>query len=122
MAESKEEDATTSCLRSETVFFDFNAFEIKPAGQELLTEVASCLRTHSDTKITVAGNTDERGTVEYNLALGERRAKAVSHYLEKSGVKASRIKTVSYGKEKPMDPEHNEAAWAKNRRTDITHQ
>jgi peptidoglycan-associated lipoprotein len=69
--------------------------------------------------IRIEGNCDERGTVEYNLALGEKRAKAALDYLVKMGIDPSRISTVSYGKERPMDPGHTEAAWAKNRRDDF---
>ncbi|MEI6805317.1 MAG: peptidoglycan-associated lipoprotein Pal [Myxococcaceae bacterium] len=108
------------CSDTGTVHFDFNQYEIKAADRDMLTEIATCLRTKPDSKITVSGNTDERGTVEYNLALGEKRAKAVSQYLQNSGINDSRMHVVSYGKEKPVDPEHNEEAWAKNRRTDIT--
>lgn len=108
------------CSQTGTVYFDFNIFDIKPEGRDLLTELATCLRANPDSKITVSGNTDERGTVEYNLALGEKRAKSVSQYLQNSGINDSRMHVVSYGKEKPVDTEHNEAAWAKNRRTDIT--
>jgi peptidoglycan-associated lipoprotein len=69
--------------------------------------------------IRIEGNCDERGTVEYNLALGEKRANAALDYLVKMGIDPSRISTVSYGKERPMDPGHTEAAWAKNRRDDF---
>jgi peptidoglycan-associated lipoprotein len=108
------------CSQTGTVLFDFNVYDVKQEGRDLLTEIATCLRANPDSKIMIAGNTDERGTVEYNLALGEKRAKAVSQYLQNSGINDSRMHVVSYGKEKPVDPEHNEEAWAKNRRTDIT--
>lgn len=110
----------SSCSQTGTAYFDFDVYVLKPEGRDLLTEIATCLRMKSESKITVAGNTDERGTVEYNLALGEKRAKAVSDYLQKSGIDASRMTIISYGKEKPVDEGHNEEAWAKNRRTDIT--
>ncbi len=112
--------AGSACSQTGTVHFDFNMYDIKAGDRDLLTDMAACLRTNANTQIMVAGNTDERGTVEYNLALGEKRAKAVSQYLQNSGISDSRMHVVSYGKEKPVDPEHNEQAWAKNRRTDIT--
>lgn len=115
-----ESTTASSCLETATVHFDFDKYEIKAADRDLLTELAACLRTNLSAKIILAGNTDERGTVEYNLALGERRAKAAYDYLQNSGIDASRMSTISYGKEKPVDPEHNEEAWARNRRTDIT--
>ena len=113
-------ETSAGCSQTGTIYFDFNVYDIKSAGQDLLTDLAACLRANPTTKITVAGNTDELGTVEYNLALGEKRAKVVSNYLQKSGIDGSRMSTISYGKEKPVDTEHNEEAWAKNRRTDIT--
>lgn len=109
-----------ACTQAGTVHFDFNQYDIKSNDRDLLTDIAACLRSNPDSKITVAGNTDDRGTVEYNLALGEKRAKSVSKYLQNSGISDSRMHVVSYGKEKPVDPENNEAAWAKNRRADIT--
>lgn len=108
------------CSQTGTVHFDFNMYDIHASDRDMLTDIATCLRSHPDTRITVSGNTDERGTVEYNLVLGEKRAKAVSQYLQNSGISASTMHVVSYGKEKPVDHEHNEEAWAKNRRTDIT--
>lgn len=112
--------AAPACSQTGTVHFDFNKYDILASDRDMLTDIATCLRSHSDAKISVAGNTDERGTVEYNLALGEKRAKSVSQYLQNSGISDSRMHVVSYGKEKPVDPENNEEAWAKNRRTDIT--
>jgi peptidoglycan-associated lipoprotein len=79
-----------------------------------------CLQKRGNPPVTVAGHTDERGTTEYNLALGERRAESVRRYLVGLGAAARNIKVVSYGKERPVDPGHNEAAWAKNRRAELT--
>ena len=109
---------TTSCEATGTVYFDFDVYELKSEGRTQLESLAECLRG-SSVNIIIEGHTDERGTVEYNLALGEKRAKAAASYLKDLGVDASRVKVVSYGKEKPVDTEHNEAAWAKNRRSEI---
>ncbi len=86
------------------------------AGQQVLQANAEVLKKYGTWQITVEGHCDERGTAEYNLALGERRAASARTYLVSLGIAADRIKTVSYGKEFPFDPDHNEAAWAKNRR------
>lgn len=117
---STQSDQVANCAMTGTVYFDFNVDEIKPEGLDLLTEVASCIRSNPNKKFLIAGNTDDRGTVEYNLALGEKRAQAVAKYLQNSGIDDSRMHIISYGKEKPVDLAKNEEAWAKNRRTDIT--
>ncbi len=112
--------SASSCEMTGTVHFDFNVYELRSGDRDFLSQIASCMRSNSGTHFLIAGNTDERGTVEYNLALGEKRAKAVSQYLQNSGIDGSRMNTVSYGKEKPVNPAHNEEAWAENRRADIT--
>lgn len=96
--------------------FDFDKFNLKPEAREILKQHADYLAKNADISITIEGHCDERGTAEYNLALGERRAKEAMKYLKELGVSAKRMKTVSYGEEKPFDPGHNEDAWAKNRR------
>jgi peptidoglycan-associated lipoprotein len=98
------------------VFFDYDSAEVDAAGQAALTENASVLKKFGGWTITIEGHCDERGTAEYNLALGERRAVAARAYLVSIGVAADRIRTVSYGKEFPFDPGHDENAWKKNRR------
>ncbi len=98
------------------VFFDLDSEVLKPEARAGLDADAKLLRDHPDAQITIEGHCDERGTVEYNLALGERRANAARDYLVNAGIDASRIQTISYGKERPFDPGHTEAAWAKNRR------
>ncbi len=98
------------------VFFPFDSSVLSPEANAALKENANYLRDNPTVKVQVEGHCDERGTVEYNLALGERRAKAVSNKLKKLGVAATRLSTISYGKERPMDPGHDEAAWGKNRR------
>jgi peptidoglycan-associated lipoprotein len=97
------------------VFFDFDHSDIKPEGQQVLQRQAQWLQRYSSVTVTIAGNCDDRGTREYNLALGERRANAVKKALVALGVPAGRITTISYGKERPSVPGDNEAAWAQNR-------
>jgi peptidoglycan-associated lipoprotein len=98
------------------IYFDFDKFDLSPEARKVLAEKASFLNAHPQMKIRVEGNCDERGTIEYNLALGDRRAKAALDYLVFLGITPERISTISYGKERPVDPGHNEEAWAKNRR------
>lgn len=98
------------------VFFPLDSSDIDAAGQKVLESNAAVLKKYPSWTITIEGHCDERGTAEYNLALGERRAIAARTYLVSLGIPADRIRTVSYGKEFPFDPGHDEAAWAKNRR------
>ncbi|MHB2026562.1 MAG: peptidoglycan-associated lipoprotein Pal [Elusimicrobiota bacterium] len=98
------------------VFFDYNKADIRADARALIQANARYLKDHPELEARIAGYCDERGTVEYNLALGQRRAKAVRDYYIRLGVDGSRIATISYGKEKPFCQEHNEACWAKNRR------
>ena len=104
-------------LRQEnTIYFGFDQDAIENQYAELLQAHANFLREHTNIKVLVEGHTDERGTPEYNIALGERRAKAVAKYLQNLGVDANQLSVVSYGEEKPADPNHTEDAFAKNRR------
>ncbi len=96
--------------------FDFDKYDIDPADAAILKGNADVLKKYHKVKIQIEGHCDERGTVEYNLALGERRAHSTRNYLVSIGVSPERISTISYGKERPLDPTHTEAAWAKNRR------
>jgi peptidoglycan-associated lipoprotein len=98
------------------VFFAYDSSEVTPDGQSVLSSNAEVLRKYSGWIITIEGHCDERGTAEYNLALGERRALAAREYLVSLGISSDRVRTVSYGKEFPFDPGHGEAAYAKNRR------
>ncbi len=98
------------------VFFDLDSADINSAGQAALETDAAVLKKYTTWTVTIEGHCDERGTAEYNLALGERRAIAARTYLVSLGITADRLRTVSYGKEFPFDPGHDEAAWAKNRR------
>ena len=97
------------------VFFGYDRFDLTPEARSVLERQAAWLRQYPDTRILVAGNCDERGTREYNLALGARRAAAARDYLVSLGVASTRVETASYGKERPLDPRANEEAWSVNR-------
>ena len=98
------------------VFFDYDKSDLSAASRDTLANDAKLLKAASGVKIVVEGHCDERGTNEYNLGLGERRANSVKNYLESLGISASRIKTISYGEEKAFSSGHNESAWKQNRR------
>ena len=98
------------------LFFELDSAEVNAAGQAALDADAAVLKKYPSWTVTIEGHCDERGTAEYNLALGERRAVAARTYLVSVGIPADRLRTVSYGKEFPFDPGHDEAAFAKNRR------
>jgi peptidoglycan-associated lipoprotein len=98
------------------LFFGLDQSEVSPEGQQVLNANAEIMKKYPTWVITIEGHADERGTAEYNLALGERRALAARNYLVSLGIPAERLRTVSYGKEFPFDPGHTEAAWEKNRR------
>jgi peptidoglycan-associated lipoprotein len=98
------------------VFFDTDMSNIREDGRQTLNRQAEWLKKYSQYQVTVAGHCDERGTREYNLALGERRANAAKQYLVAQGIPAARISTISYGKERPDPVGSDEAAWARNRR------
>lgn len=100
----------------EPVFYELDSSELSSAGQATLQENAGTLKKYGTWQITIEGHADERGSAEYNLALGERRALIARDYLVSLGIPATRVRTVSYGKEFPFDPAHDEAAWSKNRR------
>jgi peptidoglycan-associated lipoprotein len=97
-------------------FVPLDRSDLDDAGRAIVSANADVLKKYPSWKITVEGHADERGTAEYNLALGERRASAVKTYLVSLGIPADRLETVSYGKEFPFDPGHDEGAWSKNRR------
>ena len=98
------------------VHFGFDRFDLTDEARNVLREQAQWLQQHGSIAVTIAGHADERGTREYNLALGERRAISVRNFLIALGVEPDRVRTVSYGKERPVDPASAEEAWAKNRR------
>lgn len=101
------------------VFFDYDSAELAAPAQASLTENAAVLKRYPTWTVTIEGHCDERGTAEYNLALGERRAVAARTYLVSLGIPADRLRTVSYGKEFPFEPGHDDAAYAKNRRAHL---
>jgi peptidoglycan-associated lipoprotein len=101
------------------VFFAYDSDQLDDAGRQALTEDAQLLKKYASWKISIEGHSDERGTAEYNLALGERRALSARGFLLSLGVAADRCTTVSYGKEFPFDPGHDEAAWSMNRRAHL---
>ncbi|MEN6423611.1 MAG: peptidoglycan-associated lipoprotein Pal, partial [Smithella sp.] len=96
--------------------FDFDSFSVRPDARDILKVNANYFMKHRVSSIVIEGHCDERGTAEYNMALGERRARETKQYLINLGIKESLIKTVSFGEERPLDPASNEDAWAKNRR------
>ena len=98
------------------IFFDFDKYDIRPNDAKVLDENAAWLKSNPEHLVLIEGHCDERGTNEYNLALGERRAKSTMNYLVSQGVQAGRITIISYGEERPTCSEHNEACWSKNRR------
>jgi peptidoglycan-associated lipoprotein len=108
-------------LSKRETFFDFDKSVVKAEYKPMLQAHGQFLGANADRRVEVEGNCDERGSSEYNLALGNRRANAVKKMLEVSGAKAAQIATVSFGEEKPRDTAHNEAAWSQNRRADIVY-
>ena len=114
-------DDANSILAKRSAFFDFDKSAVKDADKPAVQAHGQYLATHADRKVVVEGNADERGSSEYNLALGNRRAESVKKMLVVSGAKASQISTTSFGEEKPRATGHNEAAWSQNRRADIVY-
>jgi peptidoglycan-associated lipoprotein len=103
-------------FRDRDIHFDFDEYTLKPESRQTLKEYADLLRKKNDYNVRIEGHCDERGTSEYNLALGQRRAEEAMNYLVTLGIDTARIKTISYGEEMPVDPRSDEEAWAKNRR------
>jgi peptidoglycan-associated lipoprotein len=110
-----------SILSKRSAFFDFDKSVVKSEDKAMVEAHGKYLGEHGDHSVVVQGNTDERGSSEYNLALGNRRAAAVKKMLVVSGAKAAQVSTISFGEEKPRATEHNEAAWSQNRRADIVY-
>jgi peptidoglycan-associated lipoprotein len=108
-------------LQNRTIYFDFDSSEIKPEYNAVIAAHARYLAANTSIRVRLEGNTDERGSREYNIGLGERRAQAVRQALMLQGVPDAQITTVSYGEERPAVTGHNDAAWAKNRRVDIVY-
>lgn len=103
-------------FENEDVHFEFDSIRLTPQAQEILTKKAEWLKANPNATVTIEGHCDERGTNEYNLALGDGRALSAKKYLLDLGIEPTRLKTVSYGEERPIDPTSTEEAWAKNRR------
>ena len=101
------------------VYFDFDDFSLSEKAKKTLVEDAAWLMNNPQESVVIEGHCDERGTEEYNIALGERRASSAKRYLINLGVKSNQLSTISYGEEKPSDPAHDEDAWAKNRRDEF---
>jgi len=118
---SEQELKEQSLREKKTVFFAFDNSVVSNDYKDMLEAHAAYLVKHPDVKVTIEGNTDDRGTPEYNIALGARRAEAVSKYLQALGVPSSQISIVSYGEEKPIALGQNPKAWAKNRRAVIVY-
>lgn len=108
-------------LAKRSIYFDFDSAVIKGDGTDIVAAHAKYLSDHTDARVRLEGNTDERGSPEYNIGLGMRRAQAVRQALLLQGASATQITVVSYGSEHPVDPAHNEDAWQKNRRVDIVY-
>jgi peptidoglycan-associated lipoprotein len=128
VAEEKEEVVVTEekeevvvykvpdVVMQEDIYFDFDKSTLTPSAQDNLLRKAEWLRENPDATVTIEGHCDERGTNEYNLALGDRRAESAKAFLIDLGIDPMRLTTISYGEERPVDPRHTEEAWAKNRR------
>lgn len=101
------------------LYFDYDKSDIRADGREVIRNNADIFRKWESWQITVEGHCDERGTNEYNLALGERRARSAQRALEAEGISGSRIRTISYGEERPLDPGHTETSWSRNRRAEF---
>jgi len=127
-AEAQSQPAPTSSTATlstqdgsklETIYFDYDSFTLQPAARQALERNAAWMRTNPTVKVIIEGHCDERGSDEYNLALGERRAMAVKSYLTILGVDGGRVATISYGEERPAVDGHDETTWSKNRRAEF---
>jgi peptidoglycan-associated lipoprotein len=118
--EADSKAAARNMFLNEDIFFEFDSAVLLAEAQVILKKKAEWLINNSDVAVTIEGHCDERGTNEYNLALGERRAASAKTFLMDLGIAGSRLNTISYGEERPVDPGHNEEAWAKNRRGHFT--
>lgn len=104
---------------TQTVYFAFDDYTLNADAQQSLSKLAEFMKASSDVVVQIEGHCDERGSVEYNLALGERRAQSVKNYLTQIGIDGARLPTISYGEEKPAAQGHDEAAWSQNRRSEF---
>jgi peptidoglycan-associated lipoprotein len=112
-------EADASCANAATVYFEFNVYDLTPEARSTLDGYAKCLQASPAAKLAIEGHCDERGTTQYNLDLGEKRARAVKEYLTRLGVDGKKVNTVSYGEEKPVANGQSEDAFAKNRRGEL---
>jgi peptidoglycan-associated lipoprotein len=117
--EAAAREAAMKSVSLEPVFFDFDQWSIREDQKEVMAKNSQWLKSNPNVKVRLEGHCDERGTAEYNLALGQKRAEGVKSFLEGMGISSQRMTPVSYGEERPLDPGHDEAAWTKNRRVDI---
>lgn len=117
--EQARKEAAMKAAKLEPVYFDFDQWSIREDQKEIMVKNSQWIKANPNTKVRLEGHCDERGTAEYNLALGQKRAEAVRAFLEGMGIPSQRMATISYGEERPVDPGHNEAAWTKNRRVDV---
>ena len=115
-ASSMSEAARRAAFEDEDIHFDFDKYVLSPQAMMILDDKAAYLREHAGVRVLVEGHADDRGSNEYNLALGDRRANSAKNYLVKSGVAASRITTISYGEEQPLCMQQSESCWYRNRR------
>ena len=113
---SEQEQADQDRFENEDIYFDFDSIQLTPEAQDILAQKAKWLRDNPTARVTIEGHCDNRGTNEYNLALGEGRAQRAKTFLMDLGIDLSRLNTISYGEERPLDPQQTERAWAKNRR------
>ena len=113
-----EEEAMARFI-NDVVYFEYDSAALMPAAQDILRDKARWMQDNPGARVVIEGHTDSRGTGEYNLALGDRRAASARNFLTGAGIDGARISTISYGEERPADPMENESAWAKNRRAEF---
>lgn len=120
-SDARNLDNPESLLSKRHIFFDFDQYNIRPEGRDVIAAHAAYLRSHSSARVTLEGHADERGSREYNLALGERRSSSVSSALSAQGASGNQQELVSYGEERPYCTESDEACWQRNRRVEIVY-
>lgn len=117
--EAAAREAALKAAKLEPIYFDFDQWSIREDQKEIMVKNSQWLKANANARVRLEGHCDERGTAEYNLALGQKRAEAAKAFLEGMGIPGQRMATISYGEERPMDAGHNESAWSKNRRVDV---
>lgn len=113
--------SNTNALQNKSIYFEYAHIDVKPEDRSIIQQQADFMNSHPGDTVTLQGNTDERGSNEFNLALGDKRADAVKKILQLSGIAGTRISTVSFGEEKPRLTCHDESCWKENRRVDFVH-